>query len=177
MMVNWLKLWMRDLSYARNSSISPSGGCLNAFSCHIVTHADHVDHCFSRLHSIFEFLQYTGQGDKGISSGANPFYHVSSKSVCTAHAPAARSKRIDSRGQIHPFTKFRPPMCPGRTSRASSPRTPRPSHHGKNLILINLSFNAFTGSIPEEFAELEAVMAFSVEGNKLSGNIPDSIRN
>jgi LRR receptor-like serine/threonine-protein kinase FLS2 len=52
-----------------------------------------------------------------------------------------------------------------------------PSRHGKKLILINLSFNAFTGSIPEEFAELEAVMAFSVEGNKLSGNIPDSIRN
>jgi hypothetical protein len=39
-----------------------------------------------------------------------------------------------------------------------------PSRHGKKLILINLSFNAFTGSIPEEFAELEAVMNFPWKG-------------
>ena len=45
----------------------------------------------------------------------------------------------------------------------------------KKLTLINLSFNAFTGSIPEELADLEAIATFFVEGN--TGHIPDWIRN
>jgi hypothetical protein len=38
-------------------------------------------------------------------------------------------------------------------------------------------FNAFTGSIPEELADLEAIATIFVEGNKLTGHIPDWIRN
>ncbi|KAL5679773.1 hypothetical protein ACJX0J_006158, partial [Zea mays] len=36
---------------------------------------------------------------------------------------------------------------------------------------LNLSFNAFTGSTPEEVAELEAIAAFFVEGNIFLGHI------
>lgn len=52
---------------------------------------------------------------------------------------------------------------------------PKELSNCKKLTLINLSFNAFTGSIPEELADLEAIATFFVEG--LSGHIPDWIRN
>ncbi|TVU17255.1 hypothetical protein EJB05_33274, partial [Eragrostis curvula] len=43
--------------------------------------------------------------------------------------------------------------------------------------LVHLSSNSITGSIPEELADLEAIDTFCVEGNNLSGLIPDWTHN
>ena len=47
----------------------------------------------------------------------------------------------------------------------------------RSLRSIICPFNAFTGSIPEELADLEAIATIFAEGNKLTGHIPDWIRN